>query len=206
MARQERNDVDYFPHLVKHGKNMFIIDKKYGNDGYTVWFRTLEELCRVDFHNLNLLDNTRLMHLASVCNVSEERYLEIIDDLVKLGEFDEDLRSVGILWNQELVNSIQDAYRKRSNNCITVEELRIKYHLPVITPDSSGVMGDNSGVLQQTKLNYNKEEDSKSGNPYDFWKEEFKKTEKGTQRNRSGYHRLIGTICNEQPPFPFCSP
>ena len=29
MARPERNDIDYFPHEVTHGKKMFIIENKY---------------------------------------------------------------------------------------------------------------------------------------------------------------------------------
>jgi hypothetical protein len=203
MARQERNNVDYFPHLVTHGKNMYIIDKKYGNDGYVVWFRTLEELGRVDFHHLDLGDETRLLHLASLCNVSEERYLEIITMLVKLGEFDEDLfEKKRVLWDQEFIDSIQDAYRKRVNPCITAEELYKKYEIPFNLPEESlkkeekgGKPAEYSGSYPQTKLKYSKKEDIV--NPYDFWKGEFKKAEKGTQRNRAAYYRIIGTICNE---------
>ena len=44
MARPNRNDVDYFPLYCKEGKTMHFIRKKFGNDGYVVWIRTLRAL------------------------------------------------------------------------------------------------------------------------------------------------------------------
>ena len=42
MARPERRNVDYFPHYLSEGKKMYLIEHKYGNDGYAVWFKVLE--------------------------------------------------------------------------------------------------------------------------------------------------------------------
>lgn len=124
MARPERNNVDYFPHPVSHGRKMYYLDRKYQNDGYTVWFRTLEELGRADFHYLDLRDDTQLMYLSSRCNVSEQLYLEIIGVLVKFGDFDRWLwERHRIIWNQKFVDSIQEAYKKRANDCITKPKL-----------------------------------------------------------------------------------
>lgn len=175
---------------------MYIVDKKYGNDGYTVWFRTLEALGKVDYHHLDLNDETRVMHQASLCNVSEELYIEIISLLVKLGEFDKELfEKKNILWNQEFIDSIQDAYRKRSNNCITLEELRVRYGLESNTPESSGGKGDNSGSLHQSKLKDSKQEYI---GHREFYSLQFIKCKHHHDRNvRNGYYRLIGTIYNE---------
>jgi hypothetical protein len=71
MARQERNDVDYFPHPVNHGKKMHYILNKYKNDGYTVWFRLLEELGKADYHYLDLSDEVQIMYLASTFLVTQ---------------------------------------------------------------------------------------------------------------------------------------
>lgn len=38
MAREQRKDVDYFPHPCGHGRKMSIIQGKYGNDGYRIGF------------------------------------------------------------------------------------------------------------------------------------------------------------------------
>jgi len=61
MARPERRNVDYFPHPVKHGKKMFFIENKYGNDGYSSWFKILEQLGDADDHYLDLEDQSQLM-------------------------------------------------------------------------------------------------------------------------------------------------
>ena len=44
MSRPRKAVVDYFPHYVNHGKTLFILEQKYGNDGYAFWFKLLEML------------------------------------------------------------------------------------------------------------------------------------------------------------------
>lgn len=147
MARPERNNVDYFPHPVKHGKKMFFIRKKYGNDGYTVWNMLLEFLGDANNHYLDLNDETELMYLYSEFDVSEDTLNNIIADLVKFGEFDKELwEEERILFNQKFIDSIQDAYQRRRNKCIDRNTLiqllitkgRLKpgkfIHIPVTKP------------------------------------------------------------------------
>lgn len=124
MARPQRNTVDYYPHIVGDGKKMFFIEKKYGNDGYATWHKILEKLCATDNHFLNLNKEEEVMYLAAKCNVSEDRLLEIITDLVKMGAFDKDLWKSKIIWAQSFIDSIDDAYKKRNNKCITLSGLR----------------------------------------------------------------------------------
>jgi hypothetical protein len=50
MAREQRRDVDYFPHECNHGRKMHIIESKYGNNGYAAWFKLLEELGKANNH------------------------------------------------------------------------------------------------------------------------------------------------------------
>ena len=123
MARQERNDVDYFPHPVNHGKKMHYILNKYKNDGYTVWFRLLEELGKASYHYLDLSDEIQLMYLSSTFLVTEEMLTFIISDLVKLEQFDKELYENKILFNIGFNESITDAYKKRNNNIISKNEL-----------------------------------------------------------------------------------
>jgi len=124
MARPERNNVDYFPHPVTHGRKMYYLDTKYGNDGYSVWFRTLEELGEADYHYMDLKDESQLMYLSSICKVTEDLYKEIIEVLVKFEEFDKELwYEHQILWNQKFTDSIKDAYKRRSNECMTKSKL-----------------------------------------------------------------------------------
>ena len=119
MARPPRNNVDYFPHECIHGRKMFVVESKYGNDGYAVWFKLLERLGNTDNHYLNLSDETELMYLASLMKIDEIKFKNILTDLAKLGAIDKELYEENkIVWSQKFYESIQDAYSKRNNKCI----------------------------------------------------------------------------------------
>ena len=124
MARPKKNNVEYFPHTVIHGKKMSYIEKKYKNDGYAVWFKILEELGSTDNHYLNLNDDVQIMFLSDKCLVTEDLLISIINDLVRLKEFDAELWNDNkIIYCQKFTDSIQDAYNKRTNDCINKESL-----------------------------------------------------------------------------------
>ena len=44
MARPKRTTVDYYPHYVKCGRTIYILEARFGNDGYAFWFKVLEVL------------------------------------------------------------------------------------------------------------------------------------------------------------------
>ena len=120
MARQERNNVDYFPHPVKHGKKMFYIRNTYGNDGYVAWFMLLEKLGDANYHYLDLQNPLEIMYLTSEIMITEEKLSAIIEDLVRLEEFDKDLwEGDKIIFNQKFIDNISDAYKRRGNNCLS---------------------------------------------------------------------------------------
>ena len=144
MARKERNSVDYFPHNVNHGKKMFFIRSKYKNDGYSVWFMLMEELGKAEYHYLDLNSNISKMYLSSSMMVSEELLYSIINDLVKLGEFDELLWINGILFNEKFIDSISDAYKKRNNTCINKKTL-----ITLLT--SKGILNESKRLLFEVK-------------------------------------------------------
>jgi len=119
MARPQRNNVDYFPFLCEEGEKMFYLEETYGNDGFATFVKLLRELAKVDFHYLNLSKPSSMMFLSAKCKVSKEVLNSIISDLVELGKFDRELwEENSIIWCQDFIDSIQDAYSKRSNDCI----------------------------------------------------------------------------------------
>lgn len=124
MARPERNNVDYFPYLVDEGEKMYYIDQQYGNDGFATFIKILTSLAKTDFHYLDLSKRTTQMFLSAKCKVSTEILLSIITDLAELGKFDLMLWNENkIIWCQDFIDSIQDAYKKRNNECITFDGL-----------------------------------------------------------------------------------
>lgn len=126
MARPQRNNVDYFPFYCEDGEKMYYIEETYGNDGFAVFVKLLRELAKVDYHYLNLSKPSSRMFLSAKCKVSKEVLEAIINDLVQLGKFDAELwKDNSIIWCQDFIDSIQDAYSKRSNLCIDRKGLLI---------------------------------------------------------------------------------
>lgn len=50
MARPKKQTVDYFPHFVKCGRTIYILENRFGNDGYAFWFKLLEILGESEGH------------------------------------------------------------------------------------------------------------------------------------------------------------
>ncbi len=127
MARPERKTVDYFPHFISGGKKMFFIEQKYGNDGYATWFKILESLASTEDHFLNLNNEMDLLFLSAKCRIKEEVLLSFLEDLRRLNEIDEFLWLNRIVYSHKFIESIQDAYSRRSNKCLTYEGFCLQY-------------------------------------------------------------------------------
>lgn len=115
MARPSKNQrIDYFPHMCGHGKTMFVIEQRYGNDGYAFWFKLLEQLGSKDGHALDIKDPETFEYMQARTKLSADRCTEILDHLAKLHAIDETLWvTKSIIWSQNFVDNIEDVYRKR---------------------------------------------------------------------------------------------
>lgn len=127
MARPERKTVDYFPHYISDGKKMFYIEQKYGNDGYATWFKILESLASTDNHFINLNSEMDLMFLSAKCRISSDVLINILNDLSLLGEIDHFLWLNKIVYSHKFIDSIQDAYARRSNKCLDYDSFCIHF-------------------------------------------------------------------------------
>jgi hypothetical protein len=116
---------------------MYFIENKYGNNGYATWYKILEKLGSTEYHYLNLNREDEVMFLAAKCKVSEELLLSIINDLSKMDVFHKELWDNKIVWCPQFIESIEDAYKKRNNKCITL--------------DSLGILLEGLGILKQSK-------------------------------------------------------
>jgi hypothetical protein len=124
MARPQKNNVDYFPHDCSHGRKMFVIESKYGNDGYAVWFKLLEQIGVTENHYLDLRDETQQMYLTSLMKVSVEKLNDILIDLSKLDAIDKYLfDKYKIIYSKKFIEGVQDLYTRRNNKCMTYDEL-----------------------------------------------------------------------------------
>ena len=154
MARKEKNTVDYFPHYAIQGKTMFTVEHKYGNDGYCVIFKTMEELCLTDYHYINLNDLATLSYIASKCRVTENLYIEIINELVKMGTFDEELwLDFQIICSENFLENIKDAYRNRKSKYLSINEIKNNLRKKFSLSSESDVRNtDETKKIEQTNV------------------------------------------------------
>ena len=175
MARPERKTVDYFPHYISDGKKMFYIEQKYGNDGYASWFKILESLASTDDHFLNLNSQMDLLFLSAKCRVDDAKLLAILNDLSMLGEIDEFLWMNKIVYSHKFVESIQDAYTRRTNKCMDYDSFCIHYRGLCTTITLEKYRNSNrnpQSKVKETKLKETKEEEKETKEILfdQFWK------------------------------------
>lgn len=114
MARPKKQSVEYFPHFSKGGRTIFILETKYGNDGYAFWFKLLEVLAESDGHYYDCSNNPNWEFLLAKTRCSEEAANDIIKTLIDLGKVDAALWEKRVIWVQNLVDHFTEIYRKRS--------------------------------------------------------------------------------------------
>jgi hypothetical protein len=112
MTRPRTNTIDYFPHTTEHGKTMFIIEQRYGNDGYAFWFKLLELLGRTENHFLDLNDPALYEYLLTITRITRDKADEILTLLSVLSAIDQDLWKSKIIWCQNFVDGVSSVYTK----------------------------------------------------------------------------------------------
>lgn len=113
MARPQKQVVDYFPHYCQHKKTLFIIEERYGNDGYAFWFKLLEMLGNSKGHYIDLNDSSEMEFLLAKTHLSEVIGLEILDLLAKLSAIDPEAWALKRVWCQNFVDGVAPVYQSR---------------------------------------------------------------------------------------------
>lgn len=137
MARPKKQTVDYFPHIVSSGKTMYILESRFGNDGYALWFKVLELLGTSDGHVYNCRNSANWQFLLAKTNQSEERAREMLTLLAELDAIDTELWSINVIWSQNFVDNIADVYKNRKAKAPTKPSLDSFYEQKPIQPDVS---------------------------------------------------------------------
>jgi hypothetical protein len=114
MARSKTDTVEYFPHIAKPGKTLYILEGQFGNDGYAFWFKLLEILSSSKGHFYDASTEVGWNYLAAYTRVSPQSATEILLLLSNLENIDLDLwKNHRILWCQALLDNLKEVYRKR---------------------------------------------------------------------------------------------
>ncbi len=115
MSRPAKSTVDYFPHVCKDGKTMFVIESKFGNDGYAFWFKILELLGSTEGHCYNCNGLAEIEYLTAKTHLEWDKCCQILDVLANLGAIDLFLWQEKLIWSDNFVVGIADAYRRRKD-------------------------------------------------------------------------------------------
>jgi hypothetical protein len=116
MSRPRKQEVDYFPHYCEHGKVLFILETRFGNDGYAVFYKIEELLAKTNGHCYDCSTPESWEYLLSKMNTTEDQVFAIIEKLVSMGTIDRELWDRKRIWMQTFVDSIADAYSRRKED------------------------------------------------------------------------------------------
>jgi hypothetical protein len=182
MARPKKQTVDYFPHIIKQGKTMTILENKFGNDGYAFWFKLLEILGSTNGHFYEYKNTADKEFLHAKTLVSEDIAKEILNLLAELNAIDQELWEHNIIWCSNFVDNIEDAYSRRKVNVP---------HKPIVSevnvnrnPSEGDKCSHDDDINSQSKVKESKVNKSK-GKPSeksDTESDEFSLTKKDSGR------------------------
>ncbi len=118
MGRTSSNTADYFNHDAKPGKTIFILERRWGNDGYSFWFKLLEILTASEGHFYSLNEPQNYEYFRARMNLRDGiSDAEILNLLADLGKIDKELWKLHkIIWCQNLVNALAETLYKRRNH------------------------------------------------------------------------------------------
>jgi hypothetical protein len=94
---------------------MFILEQKWGNDGYAFWFKLLEILGSSDGHYICLENPVTREFLSAKTRLDVSLCYEILGLLAEIDAIDRELwETEKVVWCQHLVDNIAIVYQKRT--------------------------------------------------------------------------------------------
>lgn len=114
MGRPKKETAEWFPHVTKSGRTIYILESKYGNDGYAFWFKVLELLCDTEGQTYDCKNPANWEFLTAKTRVTTEKAEEILNTLAALGSIDQQLwEEDRKIWCQKLVDNLFPLFKKR---------------------------------------------------------------------------------------------
>jgi hypothetical protein len=113
MARKPKKGVEYFPHFVNSGKTIFMLESRFGNDGYAFWFKLLEILGQQEGLCYDCNNQSNWIFLTSKCRVNDISATEILGMLASVDAIDMELWGKKIIWVQNFCDHVADVFKKR---------------------------------------------------------------------------------------------
>jgi len=157
MARPSKLTVDYFPHIIKQGKTITILENRFGNNGYAFWFKLLEILGSTEGHSYRYENTVNKEFLYAKTHVDKETAEKILDLLAELEAIDPELWKNNIIWSDNFIENIKIVYDKRKTDVpqkpVTGEKTTPNEEFPERKPEDKGI---SNNIKPQSKVKESK--------------------------------------------------
>ena len=124
--------MDFFPFFVKDGRTLFILESKYGCKGTGFFTNVLRFLCLTPDHHycISAVRNSDAMYFFSKLHCDEEAGIDMLNIMAETGKINKNLwLQKKIIYCEDLVNSLVEAYRRRENKPLTIDQISAIYQL-----------------------------------------------------------------------------
>jgi len=166
MSRNKTNTVEYFPHVAKSGKTIFILEGQFGNDGYAFWFKLLELLASSEDHFYDASSDTGWHYLVARSKITGDSATEMLSLLAKLGNIDAELwNNHKIIWCQALIDNLSEVYRKRKRDLPNKPKLDNCDRKDDNCDRNAGVQGQSATESTQSRVEESRVKKSKEDTP-----------------------------------------
>lgn len=120
MARPIKDGCSYFPHDcdLSHDEKIESLEAVHGNDGYATYLKMLERIYRHGVFVSVIEAETRQI-LARKCNVTTEKFMEMIEMMVRLGLFCKENYAKGLLTSNGIQKRLDAINSKRRRDRIS---------------------------------------------------------------------------------------
>lgn len=167
MARPTKATVDYFPLDADFSESIQCIENEFGNDGFVFWIKLLQAFCRHEHHFIDIRTSNpkRCLFYAKEINMPVDVCNKILSRLAEYGSIDAELFSEGIIFSENFVTRISDAYRRRNVTLLKKSDIKKMFlqqncdNNPVNVCNNSinvDINSVNADINPQIKLNKSK--------------------------------------------------
>lgn len=141
MGRKTKDTVEYFPFVIKDGKTLFVLQRKYGLAGIGFFTQVMRMLGQTPGHYYVYVDEYEKDRLNAFCGLSESDVRAMLTDMAKTGKIDPWLwEHRDVIYSQAFVDELEELYRKRKTEVPTRDTVigETQYLEKVKTPADSG--------------------------------------------------------------------
>lgn len=160
MARPSKAVVEYYPHIIEHSRSLKILLKTFGNKAYMFWYELLGLLGSTENHYFDINEEAKFEDFYTDCFITKEESIEILKKCAYLGMIDKELYENGILFSDNFLDNIRDAYNRRKINLLEKDAIRAlliqNKRINVVNVDINPDIGDNN---PQSKVNESKQDE-----------------------------------------------